>query len=84
MTFIKIDSSQINEFKDLPLSKRTLDGLNKAKYFKPTEIQRQSIALSLNGHDILGAARTGSGKTLAFLIPVRLENYFKFYFWKNI
>ena len=37
---------------------------------KPTEIQQESIGLSLRGLDILGAAKTGSGKTLAFLIPV--------------
>ncbi|GMG56211.1 unnamed protein product [Ambrosiozyma monospora] len=35
-----------------------------------TAIQRESIPISLKGHDILGAAKTGSGKTLAFLIPV--------------
>ncbi|CAM5124968.1 unnamed protein product, partial [Natator depressus] len=34
-----------------------------------TEIQRQTIGLSLQGKDVLGAAKTGSGKTLAFIIP---------------
>lgn len=48
-----------------------LSGLQKAKFTTPTEIQRESIGLALQGHDILGAAKTGSGKTLAFLIPVR-------------
>ena len=47
-------------------------GLQKAKYTVPTEIQRESIGLALQGNDILGAAKTGSGKTLAFLIPVRI------------
>ncbi|XP_046565409.1 probable ATP-dependent RNA helicase DDX10 isoform X2 [Haliotis rubra] len=41
-----------------------------AKYTSPTEIQRESIGLALQGQDILGAAQTGSGKTLAFLLPV--------------
>ena len=45
-------------------------GLEAAKFVKPTDIQRQSIGLALQGHDVLGAAKTGSGKTLAFLIPV--------------
>jgi Superfamily II DNA and RNA helicases len=36
----------------------------------PTEIQKNTIGQSLQGHDILGAAKTGSGKTLAFIIPV--------------
>lgn len=35
-----------------------------------TDIQTQSLPISLKGKDVLGAARTGSGKTLAFLIPV--------------
>ena len=33
---------------------------------------------SLNGRDILGAARTGSGKTLAFLIPVSTKTKLKY------
>ena len=45
-------------------------GLKKAGYIIPTDIQKDSIALALKGHDILGAAKTGSGKTLAFVIPV--------------
>jgi len=45
-------------------------GLAKADFSTPTDIQREAIAVALQGHDILGAAMTGSGKTLAFLIPV--------------
>ncbi len=45
-------------------------GLTKAGFTNPTDIQREAIAVALQGHDILGAAMTGSGKTLAFLIPV--------------
>ena len=45
-------------------------GLSKANYSKPTEIQKEGIALALRGCDVLGAAKTGSGKTLAFIIPV--------------
>jgi ATP-dependent RNA helicase DDX10/DBP4 len=65
-----LNPSQIESFKDLPLSRRTMDGLKSASYLRPTEIQRQSICGALNGVDILGAAKTGSGKTLAFLIPI--------------
>ncbi|XP_022292440.2 putative ATP-dependent RNA helicase DDX10 [Crassostrea virginica] len=66
----KIQPKGIKTFSDFPLSKKTSDGLQKAKYAVPTEIQRESIGLALQGNDILGAAKTGSGKTLAFLIPV--------------
>lgn len=44
--------------------------MKQAGYSKPTEIQRETLSLALQGKDILGAAQTGSGKTLAFLIPV--------------
>uniref|UniRef100_A0A673H2C3 ATP-dependent RNA helicase n=1 Tax=Sinocyclocheilus rhinocerous TaxID=307959 RepID=A0A673H2C3_9TELE len=45
-------------------------GLLEAQYRQPTEIQRQTIGFTLQGRDVLGAAKTGSGKTLAFLIPI--------------
>lgn len=51
-------------------------GLVEAQYRLPTEIQKQTIGLALQGKDVLGAAKTGSGKTLAFLIPV--SYYFAF------
>eukprot|EP00741_Cyanophora_paradoxa_P012274 tig00020604_g11860.t1 len=57
-------------FTDLPLSKRTQQGLKSAGYDKMTDIQRAAIPHALAGRDVLGAARTGSGKTLAFLVPV--------------
>ncbi|XP_006813369.1 putative ATP-dependent RNA helicase DDX10, partial [Saccoglossus kowalevskii] len=65
-----IDSASISKFTDFPLSKKTRDGLLEAGYDVPTEIQRETIGVSLKGHDVLGAAKTGSGKTLAFLLPV--------------
>ncbi|KAJ4837430.1 DEAD-box ATP-dependent RNA helicase 32 [Turnera subulata] len=58
------------KFSQLPLSKRTKDGLKQAQFVKMTDIQRASLPHSLCGRDILGAAKTGSGKTLAFIIPV--------------
>lgn len=45
-------------------------GLKKAFFVDMTDIQVQSLPVSLKGNDVLGAARTGSGKTLAFLVPV--------------
>uniref|UniRef100_A0A1B6KQB4 ATP-dependent RNA helicase n=1 Tax=Graphocephala atropunctata TaxID=36148 RepID=A0A1B6KQB4_9HEMI len=73
---VEIDISTVESFEDLPLSPPTLKGLTESGYKKPTEIQKESLVLSLKGLDILGAAKTGSGKTLAFLIPV-LEILFK-------
>lgn len=68
--YSELDSADITKFTDLPLSKRTRNGLKAAGYSVPTEIQRESIPIILNGKDVLGAAKTGSGKTLAFLIPL--------------
>lgn len=58
---IKVDN--ITLFKDLPLSKKTVEGLKKCRYLKPTVIQREAIGYALQGRDVLGAAVTGSGKS---------------------
>lgn len=57
-------------FDQLPLSKKTVDGLRDAGYVEMTDVQRATLPHALCGRDILGAAKTGSGKTLAFVIPV--------------
>nr|CAD7460418.1 unnamed protein product [Timema tahoe] len=73
----RINISSVKLFKDLPLSEPTLKGLNACNYMELTDIQRESIGLSLRGCDILGAAKTGSGKTLAFLVPLLERLYIK-------
>ncbi|KAF9257774.1 DEAD-domain-containing protein [Marasmius fiardii PR-910] len=62
--------ADLKAFNDLPISDLTKRGLKNASFTTMTEIQAQSIPVSLKGKDVLGAARTGSGKTLAFLVPV--------------
>ncbi len=39
-------------------------------YTTPTPIQEKTIALMMQGNDILGQAQTGTGKTAAFALPV--------------
>ena len=58
------------KFYELPISKRTKNGLEEGGFKKMTDIQVASLPHALCGRDILGAAKTGSGKTLAFVIPV--------------
>lgn len=70
-----VKTSKATLFKDLAISEPTLKGLKEASFVKLTEIQKESIPISLKGHDVLGAAKTGSGKTLAFLIPVLEKLY---------
>ncbi|XP_074524272.1 putative ATP-dependent RNA helicase DDX10 [Halichoeres trimaculatus] len=77
-----INAKEAVKFSDFPLSKKTLLGLQEAQYRQPTEIQRQTIGLALQGKDVLGAAKTGSGKTLAFLIPV-LEGLYRLQ-WSSV
>lgn len=68
--FQQLDIASITLFSELPLSERTLKGLSNASFMKPTDIQKEGIALALQGRDVLGAAKTGSGKTLAFIVPI--------------
>jgi DEAD/DEAH box helicase len=58
------EPKDLKSFDNLPLSKKTRKGLLLNKFRVPTEIQKQSIGLALQGKDVLGAAQTGSGKTL--------------------
>jgi len=74
-SYEKINSKNIKTFNDFPLSDETARALKEDEFITPTEIQKQSIGLALQGHDILGSAKTGSGKTLAFLIPVLEKLY---------
>lgn len=69
------DVEQITRFNQLPLSAKTIAGLERGHFMNMTPIQKQSLLYSLCGRDILGAAKTGSGKTLAFLIPVLEKLY---------
>jgi ATP-dependent RNA helicase DDX3X len=39
-------------------------------YATPTPIQQHTVALGLEGKDIMACAQTGSGKTCAFLVPL--------------
>ena len=71
------NTSAINSFDVLPLSKATLNGLKEADFTEPTDIQRLSLWHSIVGKDVVGAAKTGSGKTLALIIPL-LESL-----WRN-
>jgi ATP-dependent RNA helicase DDX10/DBP4 len=65
-----------HKFEELPISDRTIRGLNENNWISMTPIQRGSIPHILAGRDVLGTALTGSGKSLAFLVPV-LENLYR-------
>ncbi|KAJ7481739.1 ATP-dependent RNA helicase dbp-4 [Mycena latifolia] len=71
-----VPPDDLKTFAELPISEPTKRGLKKAFFVDMTEIQTQSLPVSLKGKDVLGAARTGSGKTLSFLVPV-LETLYR-------
>lgn len=57
-------------FGAMGLSSAVLKGIQRCGFTKPTPVQRKTIPLALQGHDIVAMARTGSGKTAAFVIPI--------------
>jgi ATP-dependent RNA helicase DDX18/HAS1 len=71
---VTLDGPPANEyervpFSSLPLSRPTLDAVQRMGFETMTEVQARTIPPLLAGKDVLGAARTGSGKTMAFLVP---------------
>jgi len=63
-------------FTDLPVSRQTIKGLNKARFIKLTEVQRATLPHALSGRDAVVCSRTGSGKTLSYLVAV-VERMFR-------
>lgn len=46
-----------------------VSGLQQLRYPSTTDIQKYTIPLLEEGHDLIGLAPTGSGKTVAFAVP---------------
>lgn len=59
-----------NEFASLGLHDSMVEVTKKLYFKQPTEIQKQTIPLALEGKSIVGQSQTGSGKTHAFLLPL--------------
>ncbi|CAE1321294.1 DDX4 [Acanthosepion pharaonis] len=47
-----------------------LTNIHRAKYDKPTPVQKNAIPIIHAGRDLMACAQTGSGKTAAFVLPV--------------
>jgi len=58
-----------SRFEQAPFSQNLLDGLLKAGFPAPSQIQQYCWPLAVRRMDVIGIAATGSGKTLAFLLP---------------
>jgi ATP-dependent RNA helicase DeaD len=62
--------SQQADFASLGLSEATLEALKNMGYESPTSVQKETIPLTLEGHDLVVQSRTGTGKTGALGIPI--------------
>jgi len=61
----------VKSFKNLGLSKETLEVIKLRGFESPTLIQEKTIPAILKGNkDIVGQAHTGTGKTAAFGLPI--------------
>ncbi|XP_059478693.1 uncharacterized protein LOC132198595 [Neocloeon triangulifer] len=60
----------IDDFKTCDLRGVLVENVLKAKYTKPTPVQKYAIPIIKNGRDLMACAQTGSGKTAAFLLPI--------------
>jgi ATP-dependent RNA helicase DeaD len=61
---------KMQSFKDLPLSKEVLKGIEELGFEELFPIQAQAIMPLLEGKDVIGQAQTGTGKTAAFGVPM--------------
>ncbi|HUB92882.1 MAG TPA: DEAD/DEAH box helicase [Verrucomicrobiae bacterium] len=59
-----------HKFVDFSVDRRLMGNIRHKGYEIPTPIQDQTIALGLEGRDVIGIANTGTGKTAAFLVPI--------------
>ncbi len=57
-------------FDSMNIKKEIIKALNEMGFNEPTEVQKQSIPLELEGKDVVVKSKTGSGKTAAFIIPI--------------
>nr|WP_283153848.1 DEAD/DEAH box helicase [Pseudalkalibacillus hwajinpoensis] len=62
--------NNLNEFKEMGLDERLVKQLEVQGISTPTDIQKETIPIMLQGKDVIAQAQTGTGKTFAFLLPI--------------
>ena len=61
------------DFNNINLPSEVSLALERIKITEPTEVQKKTIPIAIQGFDILASSHTGSGKTLAYLLPIILS-----------
>ena len=59
-----------NKFATLGLKESIVRAISDLGFTKPSQIQEQSIPVTLSGADLIGQAQTGTGKTAAYSLPI--------------
>ncbi|WP_297427835.1 DEAD/DEAH box helicase [Clostridium sp.] len=59
-----------NQFATLGLKESVVKAISDLGFTKPSQIQEQSIPVTLSGADLIGQAQTGTGKTAAYSLPI--------------
>ncbi|CUV05727.1 unnamed protein product [Cryptosporidium hominis] len=67
---VEEESSESVTFASLGVCKELCIACESLGWKTPTEIQKKTIPVALEGRDIIGLAETGSGKTGSFIIPI--------------
>lgn len=57
-------------FNELNINEDVLKAINDMGFEEPSQIQAESIPISMEGFDVIGQAQTGTGKTVAFGVPI--------------
>jgi len=64
------DYQTAHEFADFAMHPLLKANITAKGYIEPSEIQDKTIALGLEGRNVVGIANTGTGKTAAFALPI--------------
>ena len=59
-----------NQFATLGLKESIVKAISDLGFTKPSQIQEESIPVTLSGADLIGQAQTGTGKTAAYTLPI--------------